>query len=186
MRTKCSKGHRFTPDNTFRRIDGKRGCITCRTEKTGVPLPIDYKPGPDRSTIESALETALNNFDCHLAECLDSKQLSVVEQHELRNAFRVMRNTVDSICQDPAPRVGDEVSVLVRWQSDSEPSYEDAEITGIVCGIVYVGFNYGEPYELKTGKSLFDHNFAELRLIFDNGWESQHYEDLFLGEGETL
>lgn len=29
-RTHCAQGHRFTPENTFRRRDGGRGCLACR------------------------------------------------------------------------------------------------------------------------------------------------------------
>jgi hypothetical protein len=32
-RTHCGRGHRFTPENTYRRSDGSRECATCKADR---------------------------------------------------------------------------------------------------------------------------------------------------------
>lgn len=181
MRTKCSKGHKFTPENTYRRIDGKRGCITCRNIAFGVvQLP--------HEEVGKALKAGVDDFRALLQGL--HQDLSNNERIALQYIVDDLEEVIDDLFFTPTseevlPQVGDEVSV--KYDDDY---YEESHITEVKGDRVFLDDEYDRSYDIQTGKINWRtygcRNLHDITVIYDNGYAFQHWEDLSLGEGDTL
>lgn len=90
----------------------------------------------------------------------------------------------------PDIEINDEVSLQFHT------SWEDAHIHKIKNGQVWLRHSrepredekiFG-PFYIESGKAVdtSDDWLGMMFVLFDGGWESQHYEDVSLGEGDTL
>lgn len=97
-----------------------------------------------------------------------------------------------SRAKTPKPIVSDEVTRVCTSRKSGNKSYETNYIRKIKDGKVWISYDRqekadeSEPFDLKTGNGLFDDKYYDQSILFDYGYEAQHQEDLFLGEGDTL
>lgn len=140
---------------------------------------------PSRSTISHFLMTKLNEFETYLSDCISYDSIETYELEQLSKKTAELNKLVRKTFY--VPSVGDEVSL--RVDGAGVTSYEDAIISRIDGNKVFIHDN-DNAYDIKTGRDL---NLKELpslgfriSLVYDHGWEAQHYEDVCLGEGDTL
>lgn len=197
MRTKCSRGHKFTKENTYIRVDHKRGCRTCRNDATNAKADVilkhireayQHKASP-REVIQESFKQAISNLRTLLYTA--TKTLTRNEEVGIRYAIDDLDDVLGDIFNaapesSDRPQVDDEISFKC-----SDEYYEPGIITKIDGNTVFVDGDNRTGYSIETGKMCYAEGHCRgldlyVTVLFDNGYGFQHWEDLSLGEGDTL
>lgn len=146
----------------------------------------------NRDVLQNELITNTFKVEQLLFQAHRNETISYEELTTLTKRLSTFQRVADQLFY--VPRVGHEVSVKTSYLNDNV-YWHDGYIQLVNdAGVWLEGSNDEDlwgPFDPNTGVDLrteedpFNHGQI-YSIVYDYGYESQHFEDVFLGEGDTL